>query len=492
VLSLLAACSVSSRPADPAATTSVDGAEDTEDTAAPMDGCDDLAGSIDGPRLRPTSLPFVFAVDLSTSAPASVSLQVATSADSSLRVQLDSDDGLHHSGHLIGVRPDTQVEVVAEAELADGQRACAAPVSVHTGSLSAAFPVTTPGLVDPDRASGWLLAPMIGEDRMAVGIFDDSGHPVWGRVTWTAEGGAIWTDDGARAAPMPVNFRLRLDPAGRGVVFNTQPERVDEPGHLVTLGWGGELLERTDIPGAHTDFLLLPDGRRVVLGWDIQERDGRLLLGDTLLVDDGDGVFVERWNVFDHFRPDPSREYPRGFTADEPPAEDWTHANGLGFDPSDGTVLLTMTEPSAVVKVDPTTGDIVWVLSGRSRDFPDVAPGLLAWPHSVQAVDGGLLVFNRTVPYDLETCSHAVELAVDPAAGTAEAGWAWLGERCRQNGFLGNAQRLDSGHTVVVWSSLGIIEQLDAEGRLVGELSTPLGTGFGFGTWVDALPGVER
>lgn len=495
---LAVGCSASSGPKAPLVSSTADraehtadSAEDTADTAAPSDGCGDPSATIDGPHLQPTALSFVFAVELRTATPAEVSLEVAVPHGSSIGIQLDTDDGLHHTGHLFGVPPDTEVELVAEARLADGQRACSAPVSVHTGSLPAAFPVTTPGPVDPDHASGWLLAPMIGEDRMAVGIFDSSGRPVWGQITWTADGGAIWSDGGTPTPPMPVNFRLRLDPAGRGVVFNTQPERVAEPGHLVTLGWDGELLERADIPGAHTDFLLLPDGRRVVLGWEIRELDGRVLLGDTLLVDDGDGVFVERWNVFDHFRPHPDREYPVGFTADHPPAEDWTHANGLGWDPSDGSVLLTMTEPSAVVKVDPTTGRTVWVLSGGSRDFPEVPPGLLAWPHSVQAVDGGLLVFNRTVPFDLETCSHALELAVDPAAGTAEGSWVWRGEGCRQNGFLGNAQRLDSGHTVVVWSSLGVIEQLDPEGRLVAELSTPLGTGFGFGTWVDTLPGVE-
>lgn len=452
--------------------------------------CHELSGHIGAVTLTPTAVPTVFEVAVDTELAATVTLVVTDAEGSERRAAATSLDGMDHTGLLLGLPPSTPLELRVEAELDGAGTGCTLAQAFSTGAYPSGLPLAVPSLLEPERTPGYHLVSVLGEDTVSVAIYDESGVPVWGHLDWDRN-----ADDVPGEPPIPEGafppfiFRVRLDPQGRGVVFNKQADGSADRGALVTMSWTGEVLEEVFFDTGHTDFVLLPDGSSAMLGWVVQDMEGRRILGDSILVRSPDGEVTQVWSSFDQFVPDLSRTYPTGFTADDPPLEDWSHVNSLAYDPVDDAFLVTETEPPAVVKVDRATGAAHWVLMTGSPDFDGVARDLVEFPHSVQQLDDGVLVFNRSQLDRSETCSRFTDVVLDPDAGRVVSHADWMGAVCRQNGFLGGAERLASGSTVVTWSSYGLIEEVAPDGTVLASLGMPIGAGFGFGVFEPTLPG---
>jgi hypothetical protein len=311
-------------------------------------------------------------------------------------------------------------------------------------------------------------------------VIDREGDVVWAQLLIENEGGEE-----------AIVFKVEPLLDGTGIVYNTQSAEVDGDAVLYRMLWNGESLPSIKLPGGHTDFVQLPDGGFGMLGWEIQEfEDGtRRLLGDTIMEVDSDGEIREIWNAFDNFVVDLNQAYSLGLLPDDPECEDWSHVNSLAYVSSEDAYYITMTRPQAVVRIERATGAQTWVLTGTGGDgdFSTTDVDLVDWPHSSQRVDAGLLIFNRRNRYLSETCSEAVYVSLDEDAWTAEATWSYAGERCAQIGFLGNALQLAGGTTLVSWSHLGLLEEVDAEGELVWQAELALGAGFGFVTVSERL-----
>ena len=140
----------------------------------------------------------------------------------------------------------------------------------------------------------------------------------------------------------------------------------------------------------HHEVDVLPNGNLVVLGSEIRELDNyftsetdansprkkQRVMGDEVVEFDLEGKAVWKWSAFDHL--DPYRIgyetfdgywFRRGF----PGVIDFSHANGIVYDPSDDSLLINFRIQSAVVKVDRKTRKIKWI-AGE----PD------GWPASLQ------------------------------------------------------------------------------------------------------------
>lgn len=190
------------------------------------------------------------------------------------------------------------------------------------------------------------------------------------------------------------------------------------------------------------------------------------------------------WSPWDWLELDLDQTYRTGAYPGDLSVEDWAHANSMDFDVEEQAYYLLASDPEQVYKVDRETGDLLWVLGADGGDFERIGDAtLIDFPHSVQRVDGGLVIFNR-VKYG---CSEAVEIALDEQAMTAELVWRHVSEECYDVYWMGQAERLSNGNTRIAWATAGVMDQVTPAGEVALRLSLPTGAGFGFGEQVGTL-----
>ena len=386
-----------------------------------------------------------------------------------------------HSVLALGLVANTTTPAVAVVETPEG-RLCSDPILLSTGPLDPALPALT---VEADDASllqgGFVLVPVMDAGGSWLVVLDDQARIVW----W-------WRLDTDWAPETTPAFRMELAPDGSGLIVNTQGERLLDDGFFTHVTWDGTATRMLAVLGAHTDWTYLPDGSLLTLKWVARDFEGgRRLLGDQLIevpADGGEPRVI--WDAFEAFAPDLGRSYPLNYLQGDPEIEDWTHANGIAHDAENDAVLVSLPGLEAVLSVDRTTGAPNWVLSSEVEGLAqDGDEPLIEQPHSVEATsDGGLLVFNRGDWVNGTSCSRAVEIDLDLDARTAVAASTYTGPECESVAFLGNAEHLPGGGTLVTFSSSGLIDVVDTSGATAWRVRTSLGAGLGFATHVAALP----
>lgn len=78
-------------------------------------------------------------------------------------------------------------------------------------------------------------------------------------------------------------------------------------------------------------------------------------------------------------------------------------------------------------------------------------------------------------------------MELDPEAGTVTEVWSYAAPDCLSVPFLGSAERLPTGNTLISWSAAGRIDEVTADGELAWQVGLPLGVGFGFAEHIDSL-----
>lgn len=173
------------------------------------------------------------------------------------------------------------------------------------------------------------------------------------------------------------------------------------------------------------------------------------------------GRLLFEWHAVAHISVDES-------VAEAPTASgqayDYLHANSIDED-TDGNLLVSARNTSAVYKVDRQTGEIRWRLGGKRSDFA-MGPGTrFALQHDARRQpDGTLTLFD-----DGQAPGHsrAIVLRLDETAMTATL----VREYPQPEGMLstsqGNMQVLPDGHVFVGWGSVPRLSEFDAAGRLL-------------------------
>ena len=367
-----------------------------------------------------------------------------------------------HSVNLLGVPAQTQVDVrvlVDDAVVAEG--------SATSSGLPAWVPDFDFVADAPEAAQpGLTFVPIFIELGGGVVFVDERGRSVW----------AYPPEDDAHE----LVFRARMSLDGKHALFNGQALSEDGPGKIFKIALDGSTSTTAQITSGHTDFVeYTPDGY-VAIGWEIREIDGRKILGDTLVERSPEGVERVVWSTWDWFEPDLTQSYPNLYVAD-PEVEDWTHVNGLHYDPIEDALYATMTFDNGVAKIDRASGELIWVLSQTDGDFTLENPDLLQLPHSVQLLENGnLLVFNRGQLGSVDGYSHADELAVDEDARTVRSVWSYADPERLLVAFLGSAERLENDNTLISWTSAGKLNEVTQDGAVAWQISTSIGAGFGF------------
>jgi hypothetical protein len=148
---------------------------------------------------------------------------------------------------------------------------------------------------------------------------------------------------------------------------------------------------------------------------------------------------------------------------------DLDHPNSIDFD-LDGQVIVSFRDLSSVVKVNRRTHAFDWVLGGTHNQFTflDDPLGGFDSQHTARVLPNGhLLIFDNGWAHSPQA-SRAVEYALDTTRKTATMVWQYSASPPIFNAFTGSAQRLANGNTLVAFTLSGIVDEVRADGTLVG------------------------
>ncbi len=154
---------------------------------------------------------------------------------------------------------------------------------------------------------------------------------------------------------------------------------------------------------------------------------------------------------------------------------DLIHTNSISVD-DDGNLVVSHRHLNEATKIDRRTGAIIWRLGGTHNQFKfanDPQNGFHG-QHDVRALGNG----HYTVFDDGAMVSRVVEYELDVNAMTATLVWEFRDTPDRYSWFMGSAQRLPTGNTLINWGLAGYPKavEVDANGVKQFEMSVFPGT----------------
>lgn len=419
--------------------------------------------------------PPTVVVDPLEAAPLSARLITNTSLPATLKVTITSADkrqervfaGAPTSVHdvpVLGLRFGRQFEATITATTDGGDSITSDPVSFETAAVPDGFPDLDVLICDAARREpGYIIFVLnqlsVENMRLCNGMLvaiDRDGDVVWtyndreglgiGCVTATPRGTFLATSRGSIS---------EIDIMG--TVVRKWTSRSLASG--VHEGDGIPL----DVRQVHHSTIELPGGNllsigtamRVVEGFPTSETDPSAptqdveIKADEIVEFTRDGEIVTRHNLADIIDPNRIGYYSvrSGEGANTPGGNlDWSHSNGLFYDPSDDSYLISIRHQDAVAKIGRTKGDLRWIIgdhTGWREPWSEkllVPKGEIGWQYHQHdpslTPNGNVMCFDngncRAVPFNQrmtaeESYSRVVEYKVDPDAGTVEEAWAFGG-----------------------------------------------------------------
>ena len=373
---------------------------------------------------------------------------------------------------LLGMKPSTDY-TARVVELQGDQRFEGPAESLATGPLLVDLPELSLDAVDGDRAhEGFLVTSMLAQPSAAV-IIDADGDYVWAHqpiVDWDT-------------LFIP---RSHLSHIGEWVVYHAAATALvgGDDGQvdrlLVRVSLDGMEEQTIEVANAHHDFVELGDGSFAVLVRDRRLVEGELVEGDQIMRFDDDGSSETLWTVWDYAEFDPEVEY-------EDDGEGWSHANAIQYDKDDDAFFVSLSNFGSIVKIDRTSGEVLWTLGGDASDFAtaDGDTDLFQRQHQFKLDDDRIVIFDNG-PID-GLVSRAVEYELDLDAGVAELVWEYTDDPACYTAALGDVVRLPDGDTLVTFSSQGQVDQVRPDGELVWRLRSSMGAGIGYTDWREIL-----
>lgn len=266
---------------------------------------------------------------------------------------------------------------------------------------------------------------------------------------------------------------------GNGDAVNGFYRVMDEQGRALADYRARGVLPNTSLH----EFVPLGNGNALVISQPIREMDLRayggsenaLVIGAAVQEVSPRGEVIFEWQSWD--------DYPVGMTirqdalTNQPPeVVPYIHANGVAVD-LDGNILVSLRWFDEIVKIDRTTGEVIWRMGGGQSPFNeftfigDPQGGFSGQHHPTILENGNLLLFDNGNNHNLKV-SRAVEYELDQVNKTARLVWSYTDGRFAPT--LGSAQRLENGNTLIGWGSAPPsgpnVTEVDAGGNSVYEM----------------------
>jgi hypothetical protein len=224
-----------------------------------------------------------------------------------------------------------------------------------------------------------------------------------------------------------------------------------------------------DAPGAHHDFVRFEDGSLAFLRSVERVVDDSYVTGDELVVRGPDGAERVVWNAFD------TEEVTRheGWDTFETIRGDWTHANGLTWDPTTRRWAVSLYWLHDLLVIDDATGAVVERLDG------DLTPEPFGPQHAVSWVDGGWWIFDNNTPGH---GSRALHLGAD--GGLLDQ---WYPPGGGFAGVLGDVSPLEDGRLLVTTGILPDLWMVTPRQEALFHVSWPQAQSVGQAEWIASL-----
>jgi arylsulfate sulfotransferase len=374
-------------------------------------------------------------------------------------VSFDQAPVREHSCPILGLRPDATHYLTVRVRAGSGEITEAPDrLEFNTPSLPDDFPpIEVVTCVPEKREPGYIIF------SVSFGAMNKLPEKPGFLVAMNQHGQVVWF----HRDKSPIYDVRRL--ANGNLAYTTHDARLIEIDMLGTVHhtWyptgkfkdglpGGTAVETEEI---HHAFWPMESGNILMLSieqlefddWPASDQDPAAprapakVIGDTIIEFQPDGAVVREWKLseildpkricYGSFAPFWAR---KGYTD----TYDWSHANGLTYDPKDDAILVSVRHQDAVIKFSRSTGELIWILGDHGNwkapwsDKLLTSKGELAWQyhqHNVSITsDGGVMVFDngsgRALPFDRprtapENFSRAVEYLVNEDTMTVEQAW---------------------------------------------------------------------
>jgi outer membrane protein assembly factor BamB len=129
---------------------------------------------------------------------------------------------------------------------------------------------------------------------------------------------------------------------------------------------------------------------------------------------------------------------------------DYFHGNSVA-EAVDGNLLISGRHTNSIIKIDRTSGAVLWRLGGTKSDFTfiDDPEGGFSHQHSVHQLPSGNILLYDNGNQNPRQISRVVEYAIDEVTKTARLVWSYSDGRFTY--ATGSVQRLKNGNTLIGW-----------------------------------------
>src|SRR5215510_1635844 len=267
------------------------------------------------------------------------------------------------------------------------------------------------------------IAPKEGEPMTGPVILDADGDPIWIHPLHDEIRAFDFKVQKYQGKPVLTWFQgpdLALGYGqGKYVLMNESYQRI------ATVNTQGSLAD-------HHGMTLTPDGTALMITYreipyDLSDighgpKDGYLLNQVVQEVDVATGKVLFKWSALGHIPVDQT-EIKVGpnvqIDGSEDNPLDFAHINSVTED-SDGDLLISGRNTSAVYKVDRQTGKVEWTLGGEASDFTMAGNSEFVWQHDVhRQPDGTITIFDNEAAPQVGPESRGLRLALDMKTMTA-------------------------------------------------------------------------
>jgi len=334
-----------------------------------------------------------------------------------------------------------------------------------------AYEVVTNDLARSEVAGAFLVISQNDDETGYAAIIDGDAELVW------------W----AEAEPDQRITRSRLTLDGRGVMWSSYERGLKTSnGYIHRLDLDGRHRTKTRALNQHHDFIEKPDGLLAFPSFEFEIHDvdntSMNVASDVIrLAPEGYAEEEEYDRNFAYFADYPA---PPWFTCSHMELEgafvlgynEWSHTNSIAYEPTEDVFYILPRFFDALLKIDATSGALIWQLGGIYGDFTsDEGGDLLQHSHFSHVWPGGVLLFDNGNHADDATST--IEYSWDEATMTVEKTWEYIRPSGGFTGHLGDARRLPGGNTLINYSPSGQLREVTPDGDVVWKAITEVTTG---------------
>jgi hypothetical protein len=303
------------------------------------------------------------------------------------------------------------------------------------------------------------VAPQFGPVQNGPMILDPSGHLLWFEPVPVSSKQLITDFRVQSLYGQPVltwfqGYTNNGTGEGEGLILNQNYQQV------------GVVRAANGLPMDLHEFLLTPQGDAYIFATSpvsLPSVPHKPVLNTVVQeIDIKTGLVLFEWDALDHVPLSDSDFTPRtpGYVYDP------YHGNSVSLT-SDGNLLVSMRDTSAMYKVNRSTGQIMWELGGKQSSFRMGSGVSTAFQHdAVVQPDGTITVFDDGAgPPRVHQFARGIHIALDTSNMTATLVGTYAHSPQISTNFEGSMQELAGGDVFLDWGQQPYFSEDNASGQ---------------------------